>query len=53
MQFLTLYTPAVASSGPPDATQIAKLGQLMEDMFKAGVPVATGGILSRDAPPPA
>ena len=47
MQFLTLYTPAVAPSGPPDAEHMAKMGKLMEDMSKAGVLVATGGILSR------
>lgn len=47
MQFLTLYTPAVPRSGPPDAAHMAKMGRLMQDMFKAGVLVATGGILSR------
>jgi len=48
VQFLTLYTPAVAPSGPPDAEHMAKMGKLMEDMFKAGVLVATGGIMSRN-----
>ena len=47
MQFLTLYTPAVAPSGPPDAEHMAKMGKLMEDMLKAGVLVAAGGIMSR------
>jgi hypothetical protein len=47
MQFLTLYTPAVARSGPPDDAHMAKMGKLMDDMFKAGALVATGGILSR------
>lgn len=47
MQFLSLYTPATASSGPPDAEHMAKMGKLMDDMFKAGVLVATGGIMSR------
>jgi hypothetical protein len=47
MQFLSLYTPAVPGSGPPSAEHMAKMGKLMEDMFKAGVLVATGGILSR------
>jgi hypothetical protein len=48
MQFLTLYTPAVAPAGPPDAEHMAKMGKLMEDMFKTGVLVATGGIMSRN-----
>ena len=47
MQFLSLYTPAVPSSGPPDAQHMARMGQLMEEMMKAGVLVTTGGILSR------
>lgn len=48
MQFLSLFTPAVASSGPPDAEHLAKMGKLMEDMTKAGVLITTGGILSRN-----
>lgn len=47
MLFLTLYTPAVIASGPPDAAHMAKMGKLMEDMTKAGVLVTAGGILSR------
>ena len=47
MQFLSLYTPAVPSSGPPDQQHMARMGKLMEDMMKAGVLVTTGGILSR------
>ncbi len=47
MQFLSLYTPAVPSSGPPSAEHMAKMGKLMEEMTQAGVLVATGGILSR------
>ena len=48
MQFLTLYTPAVAPSGPPSAEHMAKMMKFTEDMYKAGVLVATGGILSRN-----
>jgi len=48
MQFLTLYTPAVAPSGPPDAEHMARMGKLMEDMSRAGILVAAGGILSRN-----
>ncbi len=47
MLFLSLYTPAVASKGPPDAEHMARMGQMMEEMMKAGVLVTTGGILSR------
>ena len=47
MLFLSLYTPAAAPSGPPDAEHMAKMGQLMEEMTKAGVLVTAGGILSR------
>jgi hypothetical protein len=47
MQFLTLYTPAAAPDGPPDAEHMAKMGKLMEKMSNAGVLVTTGGILSR------
>jgi hypothetical protein len=47
MQFLSLYTPAVPSSGPPSAEHMARMGQLMEDMMKKGILVTTGGILSR------
>ncbi len=48
MQFFSLYTPAAASSGAPNAEHMAKMGKLMEDMSKAGVLVTTGGILSRN-----
>jgi hypothetical protein len=48
MQFLSLYTPAVPASGPPDAQHMMRMGKLMEDMSRAGVLVATGGILSRN-----
>ena len=48
MQFLTLYTAAAPPSGPPSAEHMAKMNQLMEDMFKSGVLKATGGILSRE-----
>jgi hypothetical protein len=47
MQFLSLYTPAVAPSGPPSPELMAKMGKLMEDMTRSGVLVTTGGIMSR------
>ncbi len=48
MLFLNLYTPAAAPSGPPDTEHMARMGKLMEEMTRAGVLVATGGILSRN-----
>jgi hypothetical protein len=48
MQFLSLYTPAVAPSGPPSAEHMAQMGKLVEEMMKAGVLVTTGGIMSRN-----
>ena len=47
MQFLSLYTPSVPSSGPPSPEHMAQMGKLMDDMIKRGVLVTTGGILSR------
>jgi hypothetical protein len=48
MQFLTLYTAATPSSGPPSPEHMARMRQFTEDMMRAGVLKATGGILSRD-----
>ena len=48
MQFLSLYTPAVPPNGPPDPEHMAVMGKLIEEMFKTGNLVATGGILSRN-----
>jgi hypothetical protein len=47
MLFLSLYTPSQPPSGPPSAEHMAEMGQLMEDMTRAGVLVTAGGILSR------
>jgi hypothetical protein len=47
MQFLSLYTPAVPSSGPPSPEHMAQMGKLIEEMMQKGVLVTTGGILSR------
>jgi hypothetical protein len=44
MQFLSLYTPAAAPSGPPSAEHMAKMGALMETMTKKGALIATGGL---------
>lgn len=47
MQFLTLFTPAVAPQGTPDPQRMAEMGRYMQEMFRSGVLVATGGIKSR------
>jgi hypothetical protein len=44
MKVLALYTPAVASEGPPDPEHMAKMGAYMEASFKSGLLVATGGL---------
>jgi len=48
VQFLTLFTPAEPPKGPPDQAHMAKMLQLIEDMSRSGVLVATGGIGSRN-----
>ncbi len=47
MQFLSLYTPAVPSSGPPSPEHMAQMGKLMDDMIKEGARHDRRGILSR------
>lgn len=47
MLFLSLFTPAVPTSGPPSAEHMAEMGRLIETMSRAGVLVATGGIKAR------
>ena len=47
MRFLTLYTPAIASDGPPSPEHMAAMGAYMEESFKNGSLVATGGLLKR------
>ena len=42
MMFLSLYTPAVKSSGPPSPEHMAKMGALIEKYFKENVLVTTG-----------
>ncbi len=36
MQFLSLYTPAVQSSGPPSPEHMAQMGKLMEGHDQQG-----------------
>jgi hypothetical protein len=42
MLFLSLYTPAVKSSGPPSPEHMAKMGALIEQFSKDGTLVTTG-----------
>ena len=49
MRFLTLYTPAVNTGGPPSPEHMARMGAFMEEGFKSGSLVATGGLLRRAA----
>lgn len=48
MQFLSLYTPATAPSGPPDAAHMEQMGRYMEESMKSGILVMAGGLLSRN-----
>ena len=47
MQFLSLYTPAVAPKGPPDPQHMARMMKLIEQMTRSDALVATAGIMSR------
>jgi hypothetical protein len=49
MLFLSLYTPAVKSSGPPSPEHIAKVGALVEKSMKDGSLIYTGP-LGRSGP---
>jgi hypothetical protein len=42
MLFLSLYTPAVKSSGPPSPEHMAKMGAYVEKCMKEGSVVFTG-----------
>ena len=42
MLFLSLYTPATKSSGPPAPEHMAKMGELIEKAMKEGSLVYTG-----------
>jgi hypothetical protein len=48
MQFLSLYTPAVPSKGPPSQEHIGKMMKLIEEMTQSGVLISTNAILSRN-----
>jgi hypothetical protein len=44
MRFMMLYQPGRESDAPPTQEEIAKMGQLIGDMAKAGVLIATDGL---------
>jgi hypothetical protein len=45
MKFLGLYRPAAPEGTPPSQEHMAKMGQLIEEMTKAGVLLATEGCM--------
>jgi hypothetical protein len=46
MRFMTLYKPGRETDAPPTEEEMAAVGQLIEDMAKAGVLIATDGLKS-------
>jgi hypothetical protein len=44
MRFMILYTSGKDSDAPPSQQEMAAVGQLIEDMAKAGVLIATDGL---------
>ena len=44
MRFMTLYKPGKESDAPPTQQEMADMGQLIEEMAKAGVLIATDGL---------
>ena len=44
MRFMTLYKPGKESGAPPTQKEMADMGQLIEEMAKAGVLIATDGL---------
>ena len=45
MRFLTTYTPRDATVAPPDDVQMRTMGASIDRMTRAGVPLATGGLM--------
>jgi hypothetical protein len=46
MKFLTLYTPDAKKAGiPPSKEHLTEMGQFIEESMKAGILIATGGLL--------
>jgi hypothetical protein len=45
MRFMMLYKSAKEAAGPPSQEEMATMGRYIEDMTKAGVLLATDGLL--------
>jgi hypothetical protein len=45
MRYLSIYTPAKQTAGPPSKEHMAAMEKLIEEYTKAGVLVTTGGLL--------
>ena len=46
MRFMSLYKPGKESDAPPSEREMAAVGQLIEEMTKAGILIATDGLQS-------
>jgi hypothetical protein len=46
MRFMMLYKPGKESDAPPTPREIADMGQLIDEMARAGVLISTGGLQS-------
>jgi hypothetical protein len=44
MRFMMLYKPGQESDAPPSPQEMASMGQLIDEMTRAGVLIATGGL---------
>jgi hypothetical protein len=44
MQYMMLYQPGKETDVPPSLREMADMGQLIDEMTKAGVLIATGGL---------
>ena len=44
MRFMVLYKPGKETDAPPSEREMADVGQLIEEMAKAGVLIATDGL---------
>jgi len=44
MQYMMLYQPGKEADAPPSPQEMADMGQLIDEMTKAGVLIATGGL---------
>ena len=45
MRFMSLYKPGKESNAPPTQQEMTEMGNLIEEMSRAGVLISTGGLL--------